>query len=86
MSILKDLRALSRQQGSMDDFAEFMKQIKDESNDRGSALLAATNADMALTVALHQVLRVKDDAKDELDKQGGPLETFGQRITMGRVL
>jgi hypothetical protein len=86
MSINSKLHALSRQQGSMEDFAEFAKQIRNEENDRGSALLAATNADMALTHVIYQVLRADDDAKDKLDKEGGPLQSFSQRITMGRVL
>jgi hypothetical protein len=32
------------------------------------------------------VLHVSDDIKDDLDKPGGPLESFGQRITIGRAL
>ena len=86
MSIIKDLRSLSRRQGSIEDIAEFTKQIQNEANDRGSALLAATNADVALAQAIYQALRVGDDEKDNLDKQGGPLETFSQRIAMGRYL
>ncbi len=86
MSIISKLRALSRQQGSMADFAEFTKQIRSEENDRGSALLAVTNADMALTQAIYNVLRPDDAAKDKLEQEGGPLQSFGQRIIMGRVL
>jgi hypothetical protein len=86
MPILKDLRALSRQQGSVDDIAEFTKQIQNEENARGSALLAATNADVALTQAIYQILRVNDDDKEALVKQGAPLNNFSQRITMGRIL
>ncbi|QAU47215.1 hypothetical protein [Bradyrhizobium guangzhouense] len=86
MSILSKLRTLSRQQGSMEDFAEFNKQIRSEENDRGAALLAVTNADMALTQVIYNVLRPDDVAKDRLEQEGGPLQSFGQRITMGRVL
>src|SRR6266704_4552417 len=86
MSILKDLRILTRQQGTAEDIAEFSKQLSNESNDRGSALLAATNADVALSQAIYQRLRIGDGEKDKLDRPGGPLETFSQRITMGRLL
>ncbi len=86
MSILKNLRALSRKQGSVEDIAEFTKQLHSESNDRGSALLAVTNADVALSAALYQRLRIGEAEREEFDKPGGPLETFSQRITMGQVL
>jgi hypothetical protein len=86
MSILKDLRTLARQQGTVDDIAEFTRQLNNESNDRGSALLAVTNADVALSQALYQRLRIGEAERDDIDKPGGPLETFSQRITMGRAL
>lgn len=86
MSIIKNLRALSRQQGSLDDIAEFNRQIRLEGNDRGAALLAATNAEVALTQAIYQIIRPTDEMQEKLDRQGGPLASFGQRITMGRVL
>ena len=86
MSILKDLRALSRQQGETDHIAEFTKQLYNESNDRGSALLAVTNADVALTQVLYQRLRLGEGEREDFDKPGGPLENFSQRIKMGRAL
>lgn len=86
MSILSKLRALSRQQGSIEDFAEFSRQIRSEENDRGAALLAVTNADMALTQVIYSVLRPDDSAKDRLEQEGGPLQSFSQRITIGSVL
>jgi hypothetical protein len=86
MSTLKDLRALSRREATVDDMAEFIRQVHLESNDRGAALLEATNADIALTQAIYKLLSVSDDLRDSLDKSGGPLETFSQRIVMGRVL
>jgi hypothetical protein len=86
MSILKDLRKISRREATIDDMQEFDRQLKLESNDRGAALLAATNADLALTRTIYRVLRVKDEVKDDLDKPGGPLENFSQRITIGRAL
>jgi hypothetical protein len=86
MSILKDLRALTRQQGDTDHIAEFTKQLYNESNDRGSALLAVTNADVALTQALYQRLRLGLAEREDFDKPGGPLENFSQRIKMGRAL
>ncbi|WMT71062.1 hypothetical protein [Bradyrhizobium sp. Ash2021] len=86
MSILKDLRMLSRKQGSVEDIAEFTKQLHNESNDRGAALLAVTNADVALSAALYQRLRIGEAKREEFDKLGGPLETFSQRIMMGEVL
>lgn len=86
MSILKDLRTLARQQGTVEDIAEFTRQLNNELNDRGSPLLAVTNADVALSQALYQCLRIGEAERDDIDKPGGPLETFSQRITMGRAL
>src|ERR1700712_4771565 len=86
MSILKDWRTLPRREAEAEDTSEFVRQINLESNDRGAALLQATHADMALTRAIYRVLSVSDDMRDRLDGSGGPLETFSQRITMGRVL
>jgi hypothetical protein len=86
MSILKDLRNISRREASVEDMAEFSRQVELESNDRGAALLVGTNADLALTQAIYSALQVGDDIKDLLERQGSPLETFSQRITMGRAL
>jgi hypothetical protein len=86
MSVLRDLRALSRREATEDDIVEFNRQLELESNDRGAALLQATNLDIALTQAIYEVLSVSDDLKETLDKPGAPLETFSQRIIMGHVL
>lgn len=41
---------------------------------------------MALTQVIYDVLRPDDSAKDRLEQDGGPLHSFSQKITMGRVL
>lgn len=46
----------------------------------------AINADVALAQALYQALRVSEDDRETLTKQGGPPENFSQRITMRRIL
>jgi hypothetical protein len=86
MSIISKLRSLSRQEASMDDMREFQRQVRQESNDRGATLLVTANCDLALTQSIYRVLKVPDDFRQRLEAEGGPLNTFSQRIMMGRAL
>jgi hypothetical protein len=86
MSIFRKLRSLSRQEASMDDMREFQRQVHNETNDRGAILLVTANADLALTQALYRVLKVPEDFRQRLEAEGGPLNTFSQKIMMGRAL
>jgi hypothetical protein len=86
MSVLKDLRALSRRGASEDEIEEFERQVRLESNDRGAALLVATNTDAALIQAIYRMLLASEHIKDSMEKPGGPLENFSQRIVMGRAI
>jgi hypothetical protein len=85
MSIFSTLRGLARQEASMDDMHEFQRQVRLESNDRGATLLVTANCDLALTQAIYRVLKVPDDFRQKLEAEGGPLNTFSQKIMMGRA-
>jgi hypothetical protein len=86
MSIISKLRSLSRQEATMDDLHEFQRQVRHESNDRGATLLVTANCDLALTQSIYRVLKVPDDFRQRLEADGGPLNTFSQKIMMGRAL
>jgi hypothetical protein len=86
MSIFKKLRGLSRQEASIEDMQEFQRQVRLESNDRGATLLVTANCDLALTQAVYRVLKVPDDLRRRLEEDGGPLNSFSQKILMGRAL
>ena len=70
----------------MEDMREFQRQVRLESNDRGATLLVTANCDLALTQAVYRVLKVPDDFRQRLEAEGGPLNTFSQKIMMGRAL
>jgi hypothetical protein len=86
MSIFSKLRSLSRQEATMDDMHEFQRQVRPESNDRGATLLVTANCDLALTQSIYRVLKVPEDFRQRLEAEGGPLNTFSQKIMMGRAL
>jgi hypothetical protein len=86
MSIFSKLRSLSRQEASMEDMQEFQRQVRLESNDRGATLLVTANCDLALTQAIYRALKIPDDFRERLEAEGGPLNTFSQKIMMGRAL
>jgi len=70
----------------MEDMQEFQRQVRHESNDRGAVLLVTANADLALTQAIYRVLRASDALRQRLESDGGALNTFSQKIMMGRAL
>jgi hypothetical protein len=86
MSVFSKLRNLSRQEASMEDMQEFQRQVRHESNDRGATLLVTANCDLALTQSIYRVLKVPEDFRQRLEAEGGPLNTFSQKIMMGRAI
>jgi hypothetical protein len=86
MSITKSLRDLSRQEASAEDMAEFEKQVELETNDRGAAILMATNVELALSLAIFRLLDWDDTSRERLESDAGPISSFSKRILLGRAL
>jgi hypothetical protein len=83
-SALKKLKALSKQIPKPEHFSAFMREIAAEKNDRGAAILLATNVETALDYALISALR--GAAFDDLFERDGPLSDFHNKVQMGRAL
>jgi hypothetical protein len=82
----KAVRALTNTEASMDHAVEFFKQVKKERNDRGAAILSATNTENGLRYALARRLAVKGDSYNDLFGPDGPMHTFALKIRMGYAL
>lgn len=84
MTILSALRDLTHREASPEDMAEFSRQIKLQSNDRGAAILMGTNVDLALTSAIFHL--IDPTLRDKLESDAGPLSSFSRRILLGQSL
>jgi hypothetical protein len=84
MSIKGNLRALSTREVTIEELDEYQRQVENETNDRGSCILTATNVELALDAALFKVL--DRQVRDDLIRQDGPISSFSQKITLGRAL
>jgi hypothetical protein len=58
-SILETLSELSYKQPTRDHFSDFMEETNSEKNDRGAAILLATNVENALQGAILSILRAR---------------------------
>jgi hypothetical protein len=83
---LKALKELARMQADMQHFEVFTEQIRSEENDRGAAILAATNVEIALRYALARRLTVKTDQDERIFGLGAPLSTFDNKIRIAYAL
>jgi hypothetical protein len=83
---IKNVRALTNAEPAPEYFAEFLKQVRSENNDRGVAILTATNTDNSLRYALSRRLVVGKDNQEELFGMNGPMGTFNLRIKMAKAL
>lgn len=86
MSIKSELRKLSYNEATVEDFEEFYRQVSHETNDRGACILMATNTELALNSAIFRVLQWDEDTRGQLISAEGPMATFVQKIHLGRSL
>ena len=77
---LKSIRKLAQTEASSEHFVMFNEQIRAEKNDRGAAILAATNVENALQYALRRRLVVKEAQYESLFGLNSPLGTFDNKI------
>jgi hypothetical protein len=83
---IKNLRALADAEPSPEYFDEFFKQVRSENNDRGAAILTATNTENSLRYALSKRLAVGKDNYEQLFGMNGPMGTFDLKIRMAKAL
>jgi hypothetical protein len=80
------VRSLIGADPSPEHFSELFEQLKAEKNDRGAAILAATNTENALRYALTRRTASTAAEHDGLFGLSGPMGTFDLKIRMGRAL
>jgi hypothetical protein len=86
MSIKSALRTLSSKEATIEEIGEFQRQIDHETNDRGAAILMATNVELALNRAVFRVLEWDQETYAQLTSEEGPAGSFSQKIHLGRAL
>lgn len=77
---------LTKVQPSFGHYADFRVQTTGLDNDRGAAILLATNVENALESTLARILRIDPDASDELFGFNAPLHRFSDKVTIGYAL
>jgi hypothetical protein len=83
---LANLKALTNGEPAPEYFAEFLEQVRRENNDRGAAILTATNTENSLRHALSRRLAVGRESYPQLFGMHGPMGTFDLKIRMARAL
>ena len=83
---LINVKALISADPAPEHFAEFFEQVRGENNDRGAAILTATNTDNSLRYALSRRLAVTKNNHEELFGLSGPMGTFDLKIRMAKAL
>jgi hypothetical protein len=83
---LKAARSLTNAEMSSEHASAFMEEVRREKNDRGAAILAATNTENALRYVIARRLAVARSDDDSLFGLNGPMGTFDLKIKMARAL
>jgi hypothetical protein len=83
---LINVKALISADPAPEHFTEFFEQVRGENNDRGAAILTATNTDNSLRYALSRRLGVTKNNREELFGLSGPMGTFDLKIRMAKAL
>jgi hypothetical protein len=81
-SALAALRDLTYQQPSYDHFSDFMAETNSEKNDRGAAILLATNVENALQGAILSILKTRPNRAKALFGVESPMGTFSNTVQM----
>jgi hypothetical protein len=83
---LKNVNALTNAEPTPEHFAEFLKQVRSEHNDRGAAILSAANTENSLRYALSRRLIVAEENHENMFGMDGPMATFNLKIRMAKAL
>jgi hypothetical protein len=85
-AIKEALSALTKGAPQEEHLLEIEAQANAENNDRGAAILAATNLENALSYAIEAKLKPSESQYDELFGMGGPVGTFSNKIILAHAL
>jgi hypothetical protein len=81
------LRKLTNQPATAEHQEQYDKQTAAKADDRGFCLLMSAHVENTLEQALDHLLgRPREDIREALYKEDGPLATFAQKITMAHAL
>jgi hypothetical protein len=89
MTLRKALEALNELMDaapSHEHFAQWQRETNAERNDRGAAILLATNVENALQGAITQILHIKKGQRNGIFGLNAPLGSFANMITMGYAM
>ena len=86
VSHIKALKRLSRQESSPADFSTWMKQVNARTNDRGAAILLASNVELGLDRAINAYLFYSEPRLEGFYADEGPINTFNRKIQVCRAL
>ena len=82
---LQALIVLGSRKATPDDYKNYHTEVLSQKNDRGAAILVATNLENALESAITRLLMI--DSDDAVFKaEMSPLGTFANKIKMGSAL
>jgi hypothetical protein len=67
-------------------FAQWQRETSAEKNDRGAAILLATNVENALQGAITQIIEIKKGQHSKIFGLNAPLGSFANMITMAYAM
>lgn len=82
MKPIDALSALSRRKTNSSYIKDYMEEIYNEKNDRGMAILIATNVENILQSCLEKILLANSSKSDSIFGMNAPLATFYNKIIM----
>ncbi len=86
-SIRQNLRALTRGVPTTDHLSAIQEQASADSNDRGAAILIATNLENALEYAIESRMQLSDEQREELFfLSDSPASSFNRKIILSDAL
>ena len=85
-SIYDALSALTIGEQQPEHFEEFQQQAKAEKNDRGAAILIATNLENVLEFAIERRLQTGTEQRKELFGYNAPIGGFSDKIIIANAL
>lgn len=86
ISNIKALKRLSHQESTSADFSTWMKQVNARTNDRGAAILLASNVELGLDRAINAYLFFAEPRLEGFYADEGPINTFNRKIQVCRAL
>ena len=83
---MKAVKTLSRLPPGPEHFERYREEAEETKNDRGAAILHATNLENTLESALASYLSIARSRQEEIFGFNGPLGTFSDKISMAQAI